>query len=142
MDDRSEETNSPPPNSHIPDDAETATRAGLPEIEPIQFSYSSMIGQKIGDCTIKRVIGSGGMGTVYRATDTKLNRDVALKILPQQFASDSQRMSRVQRKAEVLAATRQRRWDRLGPGVQRQLKGLEEVGFHPLRGLLSLGKCW
>ena len=83
------------------------------------------------------------MGTVYRATDTKLNRDVALKILPQQFASDSQRMGRFQREAEVLAATRQRKWDRLGPGgVQRQLKGLEGVGSHPLRGLLSLGECW
>jgi serine/threonine protein kinase len=44
------------------------------------------------------------MGEIYRATDTKLNRDVALKILPQQFASDSQRMDRFQREAEVLAS--------------------------------------
>jgi len=77
MDDRSEETNSPPPNSHIPDDAETATRAGLPEIDPMQFSKSSIIGQKIGDCTIKRVIGSGGMGTVYEAMQEQPHRRVA-----------------------------------------------------------------
>ncbi len=44
------------------------------------------------------------MGEVYRAEDTKLNRDVALKILPQQFASAAQRMARFQREAEVLAS--------------------------------------
>ena len=63
-----------------------------------------MIGTSISHYKILEKIGEGGMGTVYRATDTKLNRDVALKILPEQFASDAQRMGRFQREAEVLAA--------------------------------------
>jgi len=63
-----------------------------------------MVGTTISHYKVLEKIGEGGMGVVYRATDTKLNRDVALKILPQQFASDSQRMARFQREAEVLAS--------------------------------------
>ena len=63
-----------------------------------------MIGTTISHYKVLEKIGEGGMGEVYRATDTKLNRDVALKILPQRFASDTQRMARFQREAEVLAS--------------------------------------
>ncbi len=49
-------------------------------------------------------LGAGGMGTVYRATDTKLNRDVAIKVLPDAFAADPDRMARFTREAQVLAS--------------------------------------
>src|SRR4026208_542296 len=49
-------------------------------------------------------IGEGGMGAVYRATDTKLNRDVAIKVLPDTFAADPDRLARFTREAQVLAS--------------------------------------
>jgi serine/threonine protein kinase len=61
-------------------------------------------GDKLGHYEILAPIGAGGMGEVYRARDTKLKRDVGLKVLPDSFASDSERMARFQREAEVLAS--------------------------------------
>jgi Tol biopolymer transport system component len=61
-------------------------------------------GQRLGAYEILAPIGSGGMGEVYRARDTKLKREVALKVLPDSFAGDPERMARFQREAEVLAA--------------------------------------
>jgi predicted Ser/Thr protein kinase len=58
----------------------------------------------IGHCRIVSKLGEGGMGAVYRATDTKLNRDVAIKILPPEFAKDTARMQRFEREAQVLAS--------------------------------------
>src|SRR3954464_13670456 len=49
-------------------------------------------------------LGEGGMGAVYRATDTKLHRDVAIKVLPDSFAADPDRMARFTREAQVLAS--------------------------------------
>jgi serine/threonine protein kinase len=62
------------------------------------------IGTKLGRYEIRSKIGEGGMGEVYRAHDEKLNRDVAIKILPEAFAQDSDRLARFKREAQVLAA--------------------------------------
>src|SRR6516164_9823904 len=59
---------------------------------------------KIAHYTITSKLGEGGMGTVYRATDTKLNREVAIKVLPDAFAQDPDRLARFTREALVLAS--------------------------------------
>ena len=61
-------------------------------------------GTRLGPYSVTEQIGAGGMGEVYRARDTKLDRDVALKILPEDFASDPERLARFQREAKVLAS--------------------------------------
>src|SRR5712691_10481776 len=61
-------------------------------------------GTRLGPYEIVALIGAGGMGEVYRARDTKLNRDVAIKVLPDLFASDPERLARFQREAQVLAS--------------------------------------
>src|SRR5690349_7016571 len=61
-------------------------------------------GTRVGHYEILAPIGSGGMGEVYRGRDTKLNRDVAIKILPEAFAADPDRMARFGREAQVLAS--------------------------------------
>ncbi|MGH9462132.1 MAG: protein kinase domain-containing protein, partial [Vicinamibacteria bacterium] len=63
-----------------------------------------MVEQSIAHYRITDKIGQGGMGEVYRATDTKLNRDVALKLLPDLFSKDPDRMARFSREAQVLAS--------------------------------------
>jgi serine/threonine-protein kinase len=59
--------------------------------------------QCIAHYLIVSKLGEGGMGAVYRATDSKLNRDVAIKILPEAFAADPDRLARFTREAQVLA---------------------------------------
>ena len=61
-------------------------------------------GARLGPYTVLSAIGAGGMGEVYRARDTRLNRDVAIKILPDLFAADADRVARFQREAQVLAS--------------------------------------
>jgi eukaryotic-like serine/threonine-protein kinase len=61
-------------------------------------------GQILGSYQVDSLIGSGGMGDVYRARDTRLKRDVAIKVLPGQFAKDPARLARAQREAVVLAS--------------------------------------
>ena len=98
-----------------------------PRIVLFRASYSTriatggiLLGTSISHYKVTEKIGEGGMGVVYRATDTKLNRDVALTILPEQFASDAQRMGRFQREAEVLASLDH-------PNIG-QIYGIEEAG--------------
>ncbi len=61
-------------------------------------------GTKLGPYEVIAPLGAGGMGEVYRARDTKLGRDVALKVLPASMANDAERMARFQREAQVLAS--------------------------------------
>src|SRR4051812_28935365 len=61
-------------------------------------------GTRVGDYEIITPLGAGGMGEVYRARDPKLHRDVALKVLPESFAHDPDRLARFQREAQVLAS--------------------------------------
>ena len=61
-------------------------------------------GTRLGSYEILSALGAGGMGEVYRARDTRLDRDVAIKILPEAFAADAERVARFQREAKVLAS--------------------------------------
>ena len=61
-------------------------------------------GTRLGPYEILAPLGAGGIGEVYRARDTKLNREVALKILPTSFAGDPERLARFEREAQTLAS--------------------------------------
>src|SRR5262245_53505809 len=61
-------------------------------------------GSKVGVYEVVAPLGAGGMGAVYRARDTKLARDVALKVLPPSFVEDAERIARFQREAQILAS--------------------------------------
>ncbi len=77
------------------------------------------VGSRIAHYDVTALIGEGGMGQVYQATDTKLNRQVALKILPEAFATDPDRLARFQREAQVLASLNH-------PGIAA-IYGIEEA---------------
>jgi len=79
-----------------------------------------MIGQTLGHYRILEQLGQGGMGVVYRAHDTRLNRDVAIKMLPEAFARDPERLARFEREAQALAALNH-------PNIAA-IYGLEEAG--------------
>ena len=70
----------------------------------VEDAPPSLIGRRLGTYQVLALLGAGGMGAVYRARDTKLNRDVALKILPDAFARDVDRLARFRREAQAVAA--------------------------------------
>jgi Tol biopolymer transport system component len=79
-----------------------------------------MIGKTLGHYEIESLLGAGGMGEVYRSRDMKLGRSVAVKVLPEAFANDSDRISRFEREAKVLASLNH-------PNIAA-LHGMEESG--------------
>ncbi|MDQ3421480.1 MAG: hypothetical protein M3541_22365 [Acidobacteriota bacterium] len=68
-------------------------------------------GARLGPYEILGALGAGGMGEMYRARDTRLDRDVALKVLPYLFAADPDRLARFTREAQTLAAQHPQRTD-------------------------------
>ena len=79
---------------------------------------SIKLGTRIGPYEVTSPLGEGGMGVVFHALDTKLHREVALKLLPDHFADDPERLARFQREAQVLASLNH-------PNIA-QIHGLEE----------------
>ena len=63
-----------------------------------------LIGRQLGSYMVLSLLGAGSMGEVYRARDTKLGRDVAIKILPSAFTTDPDRLARFRREAQAVAA--------------------------------------
>ena len=96
-------------------------------------------GTRVGSYEILAPIGAGGMGEVYRARDSKLKRDVALKILPDSFAGDPDRMARFQREAEVLASLNHPNIAAIY-GVEERALVMELVEGEELKGPLPLDK--
>jgi serine/threonine protein kinase/roadblock/LC7 domain-containing protein len=94
-------------------------------------------GDRLGPYEIIAPIGAGGMGEVYRARDTKLKREVALKVLPEAFAQDPDRMLRFQREAEVLAALNHPNIAHIY-GVEERALVMELVEGETLQGPLKL----
>src|SRR5688572_24436125 len=85
-------------------------------------SLAPLAGQRLGVYSISALLGRGGMGEVYRARDTRLGRDVAIKVLPRALTADPDRLARFEREARVLASLNH-------PHIGT-LYGLEESGGH------------
>src|SRR5436305_12532809 len=89
---------------------EVETLLGSSEEARSSFLESSTLqvtltpGTKLGDYEVQKLIGSGGMGEVYRARDLRLRRDVAIKVLPSFFSSDKERLRRFEQEAQAAAA--------------------------------------
>jgi eukaryotic-like serine/threonine-protein kinase len=106
-------------------------------------------GTRVGPYEIVSLVGAGGMGEVYRAKDTKLNRDVALKILPEAFTSDADRLARFRREAQVLASLNHPNiaaiygFEDSGPthGLVMELVEGEDLSAHIARGALPIAEC-
>jgi serine/threonine protein kinase len=99
------------------------------------------VGDRLGHYEIVAPIGAGGMGEVYRARDTKLKRDVALKVLPDSFASAPERMARFQREAEVLASLNHPNIAQIY-GVEERALAMELVEGEAPKGPLPFDEAW
>src|SRR5260370_17723967 len=95
------------------------------------------VGEKLGRFEILAAIGAGGMGEVYRARDTKLDRDVAIKVLPHLLANDPERLARFEREAKVLAALNHPNIAQIY-GLEQRALVMELVPGETLKGPLPL----
>jgi Tol biopolymer transport system component len=102
---------------------------------------SLVAGTRLGPYEVLAPIGTGGMGEVYRARDTKLKRDVALKVLPEAFARDPGRMLRFQREAEVLASLNHPNIAHIY-GVEERALVMELVEGESPKGPLPFEDAW
>jgi len=98
-------------------------------------------GDKLGHFEVLSLLGRGGMGEVYRARDTKLKRDVALKVLPDAFARDPERMARFQREAEVLASLNHTNIAHIY-GVEERALVMELVEGEAPKGPMPFDDAW
>jgi len=98
-------------------------------------------GAKLGPYEILAPLGAGGMGEVYRARDAKLKRDVALKVLPEAFARDPERMARFQREAEVLASLNHPNIAHIY-GVEERALVMELVEGESPKGPMPFDEAW
>ena len=73
-------------------------------VDKFKTTYGLEVGSRLSHYNVTALIGEGGMGQVYQATDTNLDRQVAIKVLPDAFASDADRLARFEREAKVLAS--------------------------------------
>jgi serine/threonine protein kinase len=99
------------------------------------------IGARIGPYRIEGILGTGGMGEVYWAQDTKLKRRVALKVLPNAFAHDPERLARFQREAEVLAQLNHPNIAHIY-GAEESALVMELVEGESPKGPLPFGEAW
>src|SRR5215469_5406890 len=98
-------------------------------------------GDKLGPYVILAPLGAGGMGKVYRAKDTKLKREIALKVLPEAFARDPERMARFQREAEVLASLNHTNIAQIY-GVEGRALVMELVEGESPKGPMAFDEAW
>jgi len=95
------------------------------------------VGQTAGPYQITAPLGAGGMGEVYRATDPRLGRDVALKLLPEAFAADPDRLARFEREAKVLASP-----DRLARPAREPGSDTPMIGSLSVRKPVPEANAW
>src|SRR5580765_4412960 len=102
-------------------------------------------GTKIGPYEIVAKLGAGGMGEVYRAHDAKLNRDVAIKVLPDLFATDPERLARLTREAQTLASLNHANIAHIygveGHALVMELVEGEDLAEHIARGPIALAEA-
>ena len=92
------------------------------------------VGTRLGAYEILNAIGAGGMGEVYRALDTKLGREVALKVLPAAFSVDAERLARFEREARLLATMNHPNIAAIYGVEEARARALVELIREPLAG--------